>query len=108
MNYNKMTENEAIKILASCKALAERVTGAFPSGLPPNYILSSQDLTMLQDFVRVQSDTIAAGPGLLNRLFKQAQLTLVDVYKLEQLRRLVFNRRYQGRNVDNGFKATNR
>lgn len=99
-----MTEDEAIKMLAACQPLAQRASGAFPSGLPLNYILTPEDLTMLQGFARVQSDLVAAGPGLLNRLFKQANLTPVEVYKLEQLRRLVFNRRYLGRNVVDGYK----
>src|SRR5689334_3211796 len=99
-----MTNEEAIKILALCQPLAQRASGAFPSGLPLNYTLTPQDLTLLQDFATVQSDPVAAGPGLLNRLFKQANLTPVEVYKLEQLRRLVFKRHYLGQNVVNGYK----
>lgn len=99
-----MTNDEAVKILVACKPLAERASGAFPSGLPFNYTLTPEDLTTLQEFANIQSDPVAAGPGLLNRLFSQARLTPVDVYKLEQLRRMVFNRRYQGRNAVNGYK----
>ena len=97
-----MTNDEAIKILAACKLLAERANGAFPSGLPSNYPLTQQDLSTLQDFGRVESDPLTAGPGLLKRLFAQADLSLVDVYKLDQLRRMVSKRRYQGRDIANG------
>jgi hypothetical protein len=104
----KMTNEEAIKILGACKPVAERASGAFPSGLPLNYTLTLQDLTLLQDFARVQSDQVAAGPGLLKRLFTQAELTPVEIYKLEQLKRLVFKRRYLGQNVVNGSKLGSR
>lgn len=103
-----MTNDEAIKILVACKPLAERAVTGFPSGLPLNYPLTPEDIKVLQDFSTVQSDTLTAGPGLLSRLFNQAKLSPVDVYKLEQLRRLVFKRRYLGRNVINGYKATDR
>ncbi|MEI6046734.1 MAG: hypothetical protein WCS37_20480 [Chloroflexota bacterium] len=102
-----MTNDEAIEILVACKTLAERASTAFPSGLPGNYTLTPEDLRVLQDFTRVQGDPVVAGPGLLNRLFNHAKLTSVEIYKLEQLRRLVFKRRYLGRNASNGYKSSN-
>lgn len=103
-----MTNNGAILLLAACKPLVERTSGAFPSGLPLNYSLNPQDLALLQDFARVQNDQVSAGPGLLKRLFTQAELTPVEVYKLEQLKRLIFKRRYLGQNVVNGSKLGSR
>lgn len=99
-----MTKDEAIQILAACKPLAERATTAFSNGIPLNYPLSQKDLEVLQGFARVQNDPIVAGPGLLNRLFAQAKLTTVEIYRLEQLRRLVFKRGYLGQDVVNGHK----
>jgi hypothetical protein len=102
-----MTNDEAIEILVVCKTLADRVSTDFPSGLPLNYTLTAEDLKILQNFARIRSDPVVAGPGLLNRLFNQAKLTSVEIYKLEQLGRLVFKRRYLGRNASNGYKSTN-
>ncbi len=99
-----MTKDEAIEILVACKALADRASAAFPAGLPANYPLTGEDLSVLQGFDRVQNDPIAAGPGLLNRLFKAAELNQVEVYKLEQLRRMVSRRRYLGRSTADGHK----
>lgn len=101
-----MTNEDAIKILTACKSLAERASAEFPAGLPLNFKLTSEDLVVLEDFEKVQSDPVAAGPGLLKRLFAEAKLTPVEVYKLEQLRRLVFKRRYLGRDAANGYKVT--
>jgi len=100
-----MTKDEAVALLNACKPLAERVMTTFPAGMPPNYNLTSEDLGLLAGFDRVQNDPVVAGPGLLNRLFNSAGLTQTEVYKLAQLKRLVFKRRYEGRNAANGFKA---
>ncbi len=99
-----MTTEEATKLLKACKILAERASGDFPSGLPPNYPLTPQDLELLENFVKIQNDPIVAGPNLLKNLFDSAGLTQVDVYKLEQLRRIVFKRHYLKRNTSNGYK----
>jgi len=99
-----MTNDEAVQILAACKPLAERATAAFANGLPLNYPLTQKDLEVLQGFARVQNDPVVAGPGLLSRLFVQARLTTVEIYRLEQLRRLVFKRGYLGQNMVNGHK----
>jgi hypothetical protein len=102
-----MTNDEAIELLKVCKTLAERASGDFPSGLPPNFLLTAQDLKLLEDFVRLQNNPVVAGPGLLKRLFNSAGLTQVDTYKLEQLRRLVFKRQSLGRDTSNGYKREN-
>ncbi len=100
-----MTNEEAVKMLTACKELAERVTAAFPGGIPLNYPLNEQDLQVLRGFDMVQADPVVAGPGLLNRMFNQIGLTQVEVYKLGQLRRLVIKRRYAGRSVSDRYKS---
>lgn len=99
-----MTTDEAIELLIACKPLAERVTTVSPTGVPINYNLTEEEIAILNGFNRVQSDPIAAGPGLLGKLLKTAGLTQVEVYKLEQLRRLVSRRRYVGRSAATGRK----
>jgi hypothetical protein len=99
-----MTNAEAIELLAACKPLAERVTAAHPGGVPLNFGMTEAEVIALQGFDRVHSDPISAGPGLLGKLEKAAGLTQVEVYKLEQLRRMVFKRRSLGRSAATGQK----
>ena len=97
-----MTNDEAIGLLTVCKPLAERASTDFPAGLPLNFKFTQQELAVLLGLASVENDPISAGPGLLNRLFKSAGLTQVDVYKLDQLSRLVFKRRRLGQNAADG------
>jgi len=92
-----MTETEALALLTACKPLAERICATTPGGVALNYTLTKSDMEALQGFDQVQKDPLAAGPGLLGKLVKTAGLTQVEIYKLDQLRRLVFNRRYTGK-----------
>jgi hypothetical protein len=101
-----MTSEEAISLLAACKPLAERVSTTSSTGAPINYTITQEDLEVLQGFDMVQNDPLVAGPGLLNRLLKSAGLTQVEVYKLDQLRRLLSRRRYQGRIVSSRYKSS--
>ncbi|HEX2910552.1 MAG TPA: hypothetical protein VH186_07055 [Chloroflexia bacterium] len=84
-----LTDTEAINLLSACKPLAERLTALPPSITPTKLELSRQDLKVLEGFVKVQSDPIVAGPGLLGKLFKAAELSQVEVSRLEQTVRLV-------------------
>lgn len=99
-----MTKDEAILFLIACKPLAERAIKAFPQGLPINFNFTTEDLGILQNFDMVRNDPITAGPRLFDHLLKATELSQVEVYKLDQLRRLVFKRRYLGRDVINGRK----
>lgn len=91
-----ITKAEAIKLLTACKDLVVRVSATFPGAVPPNgrLKLTEEDLKILQGFDRVQGDPIVAGPGLLGKLEQEAGLTNADVIKLEQLRRLMYNRHH--------------
>lgn len=87
-----MTDDQAIALLAACQPLAARLIVP-TTGKAPTYNLTREDVEALEGFDRVQSDPIAAGPGLFNRLVKAAGLSQVEVYKLEQLSRLVYKHR---------------
>ncbi|MDB5080828.1 MAG: hypothetical protein JWP00_2752 [Chloroflexi bacterium] len=89
-----MTDDQAISLLTACQPLAERLIVPPTTGKAPAYNLTKEDLEILEGFDRVQSDPIAAGPGLFNKLVKAAGLSQVEVYKLEQLSRLVYKHRY--------------
>lgn len=92
-----MTEAEAVELLSACKPLAMRLT-TIPLGIAPvNLALSKEDFKAMEGFVRVQHDPIIAGPGLLNRLYKLAELNQVEVSKLDLVMRLLDKRRYAGR-----------
>ena len=97
-----MKDTEAIELLSACKPLAVRISAIAPSATPVNLTLSKEDLKALEGFARVQNDPLVAGPGLLGRLLKAADLNQVEIYKLEQLQRLLAKQRYGGK------KATNR
>ena len=88
-----MTDDEAIALLAACQPLAARLIVPATTGKTPTYNLTKEDVEALEGFDRVQSDPIAAGPGLFNRLVKAAGLSQVEVSKLEQLSRLVYKHR---------------
>lgn len=88
-----MTDDQAIALLMACQPLAARLIVPAATGKAPAYNLTREDMEVLEGFDRVQSDPIAAGPGLFNRLVKAAGLTQVEVYKLEQLSRLVYKHR---------------
>ena len=87
-----MTDDQAIALLSACQPLASRLI-APTSGKAPAYSLTKEDFEALEGFDRVQSDPIAAGPGLFNRLVKAAGLSQVEVSKLEQLSRMVYKHR---------------
>ena len=87
-----MTDNQAIALLAACQPLASRLIVP-TTGKTPAYNLTKEDFKALEGFELVQSDPIAAGPGLFNRLVKAAGLSQVEVSKLEQLSRLVYKHR---------------
>lgn len=89
-----MTEQEAIRLLAACRPLIERITATYPSGMPINCPLTPQDLVAIQGAVQVQTASVSAGPGLLRKLEQAAELSQVDIYKLEQLQRIVYKRTY--------------
>lgn len=99
-----MTQDEAIALLVACKPLAVKLKELSPEGAPVKYTVTQEDLLNLQGFVRVQNDPITAGPGLLGRLLKAADLNQVEVYKLDQLSRLVSSSRYKGKVADTRYK----
>jgi|SRR4051794_13959466 len=99
-----MKDTEAIELLSACKPLAVRVSAITPSTTPVNLTLSQEDLKALEGFASVQNDPLVAGPGLLGRLLKAADLNQVEVYKLEQLQRLVARQRYGGRRATTRYK----
>ncbi len=100
-----MTSTEAIELLKACKALAGRINPVLPEGTSLKYTLTKEDLMLLEGFRQVQNDPIAAGPGLLGRLLKAADVNQVEVYKLDQLQRLVSNRRYMGKIANIRYKS---
>jgi hypothetical protein len=86
-----MTKAEAIETLSACKLVAERLDQAVNSNsaTKTQFGLSEEDRQILAGYTRVQSDPIAAGPGLFKKLLAEAQLTQVNVYRIEQLIKLV-------------------
>jgi hypothetical protein len=99
-----MKDSEAIELLSACKPLAVRISAIAPSTTPVNFALSQEDLKALEGFARVQNDPLVAGPGLLGRLLKAADLNQVEIYKLEQLQRLIARQRYGGRKATTRYK----
>lgn len=100
-----MTSEEAIELLKACEPLAMRLSAMQPSFTPVNIEVSADDLTVLEGYSRVQRDPLTAGPGLLNKLCKLADLTQVEVYKLDQVSHLVYNRRFGNRRAETRFKS---
>lgn len=100
-----MQTEEAINLLKACKPLAVRLCAIPRSTTPVNIGLSPDDLTVMSGFAQVQADPITAGPGLLNRLFKLADLNQVEVYKLDQVKQLIYNRRFGSRIANTRFKS---
>jgi hypothetical protein len=88
-----MTKSEAIQILNGCKLVAERLDQVVNSNNTvmgkTNFSLSQEDRQTLIGYRTVQSDPIAAGPGLFNKLVKQAELNQVNIFRIEQLIRLI-------------------
>jgi hypothetical protein len=99
-----MTSNEAIDLLKACKPLAERLVAIPPSITPVNIPISNEDLQVMQGYARLQLDPLVAGPGLLNKLCKLAELSQVEVYKLDQVKQLIAHRRYGGRKATTNFQ----
>jgi hypothetical protein len=99
-----MKDSEAIALLSACKPLAVRVSAISPSTTPVNLTLSKEDLKALEGLARVQNDPLVAGPGLLGRLLKAADINQVEIYKLEQLQRLLARQRYGGRKANNRYR----
>jgi hypothetical protein len=99
-----MTSNEAIDLLKACKPLAERLVAIPPSITPVNIPISNEDLLVMQGYARLQLDPLVAGPGLLNKLCKLAELSQVEVYKLDQVKQLISHRRYGGRKATTNFQ----
>ena len=90
-----LTSEEAVKLLAACKPLAEQLSAlSTPAGdgTKSKYQFSPADLVILEGFYRVQNDPISAGPGLLNRLYKQAGLNQVETSQLEHIGRLIYKK----------------
>ncbi|MDB5080989.1 MAG: hypothetical protein JWP00_2913 [Chloroflexi bacterium] len=99
-----MTENEAIVLLRACKPLADRLVAIPPSITPVNIPISNEDLVVMQGYARIQLDPLVAGPGLLNKLYKLAELSQVEVSKLDQMKHLIVSRRYGGRKATTSFQ----
>ncbi len=99
-----MTNNEAIDLLKACKPLAERLAAIPPSITSVNIPISHADLVVMQGYARLQLDPLVAGPGLLNKLYKLAELSQVEVYKLDQVNHLISHRRYGGRKATTNFQ----
>ena len=100
-----MQSEEAIELLKACKPLAVRLSAIAPSINPVNISVSAEDLSVMEGYARVQADPITAGPGLLNKLCKLAALTQVEVYKLDQVKQLIYNRRFGSRKANTRFKS---
>lgn len=93
-----MDKTEAVQLLARCKPLAERLCGltSEAKGKPETLNLSMEEYKALQGYSRVLDDPVTAGPGLLGRLLKEAQLSQVETYKLEQFLRLIHSKKITG------------
>jgi hypothetical protein len=89
-----MTQTEAIELLRACKPLTARLTAASSSEAKSNLELSKTDLEALRGFARVQADPISAGPGLLGKLLKAAELDQVEISRLNQLIRVLAKRHF--------------
>ncbi len=100
-----METEEAIKLLKACKPLAVKLCAIPPSLTPVNIGLTQNDLSVMVGYSQVQTDPITAGPGLLNKLFKLADLNQVEVYKLDQVRQLIYNRRFGSKRANTRFKS---
>lgn len=87
-----LTEVEAIELLNACKPLADRLNALPHSTTPNKIVLAEEDLKLLEGFVRVRNDTLVAGPGLLGKLYKAADLTQPEIYKLESVIKLLAKR----------------
>lgn len=98
-----MTEAEAINILKACKPLAARLIAIPPSMQAVNIPFSSQDVAVIEEYSRLMLDPIVAGPNLLNKLFKLAELNQVEVYKLDQMKKMIRARRYGGLKATTNF-----
>lgn len=99
-----MTNDEAIGLLKACKPLAERLVAIPPSFTAVNIPISDKDLEVMQGYARLQLDPLVAGPGLLNKLYKLAELSQVEVYKLDQMKHMIKSRRYGGRKATTNFQ----
>ena len=100
-----MDTEEAVNLLKACKPLAVRLCAIPPSFTSVKIGLTPNDLTVMVGYARVQADPITAGPGLLNKLFKLADLNQVEVYKLDQVRQLIYNRRFGSKRANTRFKS---
>ena len=98
-----MTETEAVALLKACKPLAERLVAIPPSMTAINIPFSSYDITVIEGYSKLMLDPIVAGPNLLNRLFKLAELNQVEVYKLNQMKKMIRSRRYGGLKATTNF-----
>src|SRR4051812_33748037 len=100
-----MDTEEAINLLKACKPLAVRLCAIPPSITAVKIGLTPNDLAAMVGYSRVQTDPITAGPGLLKKLFKLADLNQVEFYKLDQVRQLFYNRRFGSKRANTRFKS---
>lgn len=100
-----MNDEEAIELLKACKPLAVRLCAMPHSFTPVNIVVSTDDLAVMEGYARVQTDPVTAGPGLLTKLCKLADLSQVEVYKLDQVTHLIYNRRFGSRKANTRFKS---
>ena len=99
-----MTENEAVILLRACKPLAERLIALPLSFNSISITLTAYDRAVMQGYSMLLLDPVIAGPNLLNKLVKMADLTQVEIYKLDQVKHMITSQRYGGLKANTNFQ----
>lgn len=56
-------------------------------------------------YTQVQANPLTSGPGLLNKLCKLTELSQVEIYKLDQVKQLMYHRKFGSRIANTRFKS---